>query len=84
MKVKPIKVEKQMSWTPGQEFYYMFFRGDDGKSYRTCLSPSCGNFKRWRPIIDRIQSGLKDIWLDGIIVRGKNLIDADSMFTVVS
>lgn len=57
----------------GGIFYYAFFKGEDGRSYRTCLYPNCGNFARWRPFLQK-----KDIVLEGLRTIGKNLIDADS------
>jgi len=57
----------------GGKFYYAFFKGEDGRSYRSCLYPNCGNFMRWRGFI-----GKRDIVLDGLTPIGKNLIDADS------
>ena len=82
MKVKPIKVQGQKSYDGGI-FYFLFFKGEDGQSYWTCVSPKCGNFKRWGPILRQVRAGL-DIWLDGLILRGGRLIDADSRFTVIS
>lgn len=83
MKARPIKVQEQMSFIPGQNFYFVFFKGEDGSSYRTCISPTCGNFKRWAPIINQVRAGM-EIWLDGLILYGRKIIDADSMFKVVS
>lgn len=57
----------------GGKFYYAFFKGEDGRSYRSCLFPTCGNFMRWRGFI-----GKKDIVLDGLVLKGRDLIDADS------
>lgn len=86
MRAKPIKVQVQKAWSYGQEFYYVFFKGDDGKSYRTCLSPICGNFKRWQPIIEKVRAGW-EIWLDNLVTRkdkdGRLIVDADSLFTIV-
>lgn len=61
----------------GGKFYYAFFRGDDGRSYRSCLTPSCHNFNRWRPFI-----GKEFIKLDNLILKG-GMIDADSTPTEI-
>ena len=71
MKATLIKTQKVASKMGGY-FYYAFFKGEDGKSYRSCLYPSCGNFKRWQSFIGR-----EDVVLSGLNIKGK-LIDADS------
>jgi len=81
MKAKPIKVMEQKSYDGGI-FYFLFFKGEDGQSYRTCVSPKCGNFRRWQPIIRDTMLHM-EIWLDGLILRGRRLIDADSNFKVI-
>lgn len=81
MRAKPIKVQEQKSFIEGQNFFFVFFKDEDGKSYRTCISPTCGNFKRWEPILREVRAGF-EVWLDGLILRGSRLIDADSRFTI--
>lgn len=82
MKAKPIKVKEQKS-NSGGIFYWIFFKGENGSSFRTCVSPICGNFKRWEPVINKVRSGV-EIWLDDLNIRGYRLIDADSRFKVIS
>ena len=60
----------------GGHFWYMFFKGEDGKSYKTCISPACRNFERWEQVLGAI--GLK---LDKLNIKKGNLIDADSPFS---
>jgi hypothetical protein len=62
----------------GGHFYYAFFKGEDGKSYRSCLYPQFGNFKRWEPLLNK-----ENVILDGLQLRGK-LIDADSFPRIVN
>jgi hypothetical protein len=56
----------------GGKFYYAFFKSESGKSYRSCLYPNFGNFKRWAGFIGR-----KEVVLDNLIEKG-NMVDADS------
>lgn len=65
------KIDKRKSKLGGY-FVYVFFKGKDGKSYKTCLYPQYRNFTRWK--------GLKtgDV-LKNINIKKDNLIDADSL-----
>lgn len=56
----------------GGKFYYFFFKGEDGKSYRSCMYPNYGNFARWKGFVGRT-----NVSLDGLIAKG-SMIDADS------
>jgi len=56
----------------GGHFYYAFFKGEDGRSYRSCLFPQCGNFKRWQRFV-----GKEAVELENLNVRG-DIVDADS------
>jgi len=76
MKAMLLKTEKRTSKFGGN-FYYLFFKGEDGKSYRSCLYPNYGNFRRWQDII-----GKENIALDGLIAKGK-MIDADSFPRII-
>lgn len=71
MKATLLKIQKQAS-RMGGHFYYAFFKGEDGKSYRTCLYPQYGNFKRWEGFLTK-----QNVVLDNLQMKGK-LIDADS------
>ena len=81
MRAKVIKIVERPS-KYGSRFYYMFFKSEDGKSFRTCLSPVCNNFARWRKVIDDCSAG-KEVLLDKLTVLGKGLIDADSVFKIM-
>jgi hypothetical protein len=75
MKARIVGVKKHPS-NYGGYFCYVFFKTEDGKSFRTCLTPQCGNYSNWR--------GLKkgDI-VDGLVIKNKGLIDADSLIQKV-
>jgi len=66
-----IKIDKKKSKFGGY-FCYVFFKGKNGNSYKTCLYPEYRNFQRWK--------GLKvgDI-LKNINIKKGRLIDADSL-----
>lgn len=52
-------------------YYYVFFKGSDGKSYRTCITDACRNFGMWQGVkVGDIVTGLR--------VKKDELIDADS------
>lgn len=65
----------------GGDFYYMFFKGEEGDTYKTALYPTYRNFKRWKPLVVENKLGA---CLDGLIVKNKKerLIDADSLFII--
>lgn len=78
MTAKVTKIIKRQSYRGG-DMYYVFFKNldGDGKSYRTCLSSEFGNFPRWQGIISQFNGG-KEIILEGLLLKNKDLIDADS------
>ena len=83
MKAKIIKIVERDS-KHGGIFYYVFFKGEDGKTYKTCLYPRLKNFSRWYPVLKSFQEEQKkEIWLKNLIVLKKNLLDADSLFNVI-
>lgn len=82
MKAKILKVELKKSRHGGQ-FYHAFFKGEDGKSFRSCLYLDCRNFARWQPVIREVQQG-REIWLKDLALTKGGLIDADSRFSRVS
>lgn len=71
MKATLLKTQEHKS-KQGGVFYYFFFKGEDCKSYRSCIYPNYGNFSRWRPFV-----GKENIVLDNLVARG-HMIDADS------
>lgn len=67
------KISKQLSHYTKQPVYAMFFKADDGRSYKTWLDPKNGNYRRWE--------GLMKVGnvLTGVNLKGNgNLVDADS------
>jgi hypothetical protein len=76
MKATLLKTQKTTSKFGG-DFFYAFFKGEDGKSYRSCLYPKYGNFSRWSGLI-----GKENVVLDGLNLKGR-MIDADSFPRVV-
>jgi len=71
MKATLLKTQKMPSKFGGY-FYFAYFKGEDGKSYRSCLYPSYGNFQRWKSLIGR-----ENVVLDNLVAKGK-MVDADS------
>tara|TARA_R110000751_G_scaffold82206_2_gene165494 strand:- start:272 stop:583 length:312 start_codon:yes stop_codon:yes gene_type:complete len=61
----------------GQTFYYVFFKDENGKSFRSCIYVNMRNFEKWKSIL---KSGMV---LDNLRLKQKGLIDADSNFNVV-
>ena len=54
--------------------YYLFFN-DGFKSYRTCIDTTYRNYQNWHRFIQNAQPG--DI-AKGLVIKGNNMIDADS------
>lgn len=63
----------------GGEAFLITFKGEDGKSYRTWVATNNGNFQRWSDIIFKWGKG---VVLAGLVIKGGNLIDADSQFYI--
>ena len=65
----------------GGQFWYVFFKGEDGKSFRSCVAKyddkgrPMRNFKKWEGIINR--SDAVGLIIDGLRLKG-DYIDADS------
>jgi len=72
MRATLLKTQEQKSRFGGH-FFYAFFKGEDGRSYRSCLYPQYGNFSRWRSFIGR-----EGVILEGLNTKG-TMIDADSI-----
>jgi len=62
----------------GGFFYYIFVKGDDGKSYRTCIGSNYRNFIKWQNVINTAQKGDTLVNLKTTFYKGKPIIDADS------
>jgi len=80
MKATLTKINKKKSQYGG-EFYYAYFKTDEGKSFYTCLYPKMRNFQRWKKILKN--RNYQGISLSGLKIKKDNLIDADSNFKVV-
>ena len=65
----------------GGDFYYLFFKRQDGKSFRTCLDPKMRNFKRWEPVLKLVKEG-KEVILYSLNEKKNDMIDADSFFKI--
>lgn len=89
MKAKITGVKERPSkW--GGNFYHIFLKGEDGKSYITHAFPIWAgkpvrNFQRWKAMISLWQDHTtlrdREIWLSNLIVKDNRVIDADSLFT---
>lgn len=75
MKAKLLKTQQQPSKHDGI-FYWLFFKGEDGKSYRSCVVPTYRNWANWREIVENFNEE-NPIWLDGLTLKN-GMIDADS------
>lgn len=67
------KVSQQTSHYTKQPVFAVFFKADDGRSYKTWLDPKNGNYRRWE--------GLMKVGnvITGVNLKGNgNLVDADS------
>ncbi len=84
MKAKVISIKESQSKSHPGHVLWIFFKGKDGKSYKTFLSRSFSNWNRWMAVVSRFRFG-PDAWLDGLRVLNekKRLIDAGSLFKTV-
>ena len=77
MKAKIVKI-KPFTSHHGGLCYLVCFKGDNGKAYRTYVSPKNRNYKNWNKIIRK-----EGIILKGLRILRNNLIDADSPVEIV-
>ena len=77
MKATYLKHTKKPSQFGGF-FYYIFVKGEDGRSYRTCIGDNFRNFIKWNNVIQRAESGDELLNLRTKMYKGKPIIDADS------
>lgn len=71
-KIDPLKVSRSE-----REFKRIYFILEDGKWAKTDVVPGYMNYKRWAPIIRLFESGY-EVFVEGVILRQKEEIDADS------
>lgn len=60
----------------GGDVHYIFFKGEDGKSYRTMTASSYRNFRLWRALCENPDNAVGVI-CEGLHVKSEGLIDAD-------
>ena len=79
--LKVLKVDTKPS-NYGGVFHYIYFKQlKDGKSARTCVQNTNGNYRRWDKIVQMAEDGTLgdyDVIVKGAIFRNKSLVDADS------
>lgn len=75
MKAQLLDIQKHPSKYEG-DFYYLFFKDENGKNYKSCVGDAFRNWKNWSDIIANFDKS-NPIWLDGLKLKGE-LIDADS------
>ena len=61
----------------GGSFYYAFFKDEHGDSYKSCITKQCRNYSKWSEIISNFNEE-QGVWLNGLTVKEKGLVDADS------
>lgn len=65
----------------GGDFYYLFFKTEDGESCKSCVTPNYRNWQRWREIVLNFQESHPLVIKNLIIKNG--IVDADSFPEVV-
>ena len=68
------KNQKKVPSRFGGSMYYLFFNNGE-RSFRTCVDTTFRNFHKWERLIQNAKKG--DI-VNGLVVKSKGLIDADS------
>ena len=89
MKAKVIKIieqEAKSNALRASKCYIICFKTDDGKIFRTWTDDAMGNFRRWYSSVIvgffQCQKDRRELWLDGLVVKAKGLVDGDSLFKV--
>lgn len=68
---------KQQKSKYGDAFFYVFFKDQDGKSFRSCIYQNMRNFSKWKNVL---KNGMV---LSNLVLKQKGLIDADSNFQIL-
>lgn len=66
-----------------KKFYYIFFKSEEGESFKTCTSPDFRNYRKWKDIIENNRYGIKLGNLRLIRIRCEWFVDADSDFRII-
>lgn len=82
--MKFIKISKSYNSKHGGEIFYLFFKDEDGKSFRTVLYDNMRNFSNWVDIINNAERGDEIGNLRTILYKGKPIVDADSRPTNIT
>jgi|ERR1035437_589944 hypothetical protein len=77
MKAKIIKIDPLKSSRSEKSYRRIYFTLEDGSFAKTDIVPAYRNYKNWKSIIDLVD-GLAIIFVDGLKLRQKGEVDADS------
>jgi len=85
MTYRIIKIREEDSRYGGR-VYHIFFKDENNKSWRTYVSPKCGNYLHWSSIVFNFLNDNKQIYLKNlkILNEKKRLLDADSQAKIVN
>lgn len=81
MRARLVKISSTESKIHPGNFYYFYFQGEDGKSYKTMTSEKYNNFARWARLVEAYKKNVNKsgaFWIKGLRTKGEGLIDADS------
>ena len=67
----------------GKEFFYIFLKGDNGQSYKTCAYPSFGNYQRcgWNKVVSQGVGCVLEY--NTLPINQRGLLDADISFKLL-
>ena len=82
MRLTILKITKTKSKF-GDYFYYIFLKGDNGASFKTCIYPKYGNYLRnkWDMVIAHGEGTILDY--DQMPITQRGLLNADIAFTII-
>ena len=80
MNAEILEISEKMKSKYGGDLYYIFFKTEDGKSFKTCVATSMRNFITWKRVIVDKMIGAK---LGGLRIKSGNVIDADSRIFLI-
>lgn len=75
MRALVLRVSEEKTSKREGSYFHIFFKGDDGRSYKTMVNLIYRNFKYWQSVINH---GIGK-WYDGLFIKKDDLIDADSV-----
>ena len=83
MKAKIVGIDPLKTSRAEKAYRRIYFTLEDGSWAKSDVVPAYRNFRIWKPIIQLFEAGAV-VFLDGIMLRQPNEVDADSLVKITN